>query len=527
MIEAVLMLACAGEPVPAVDRALALSGGAIILPMDPASAEDGWPQSMQVHLEGPSGRRTLTGHLVWRTPQPAVLRHWGADPVPAILVPIRAGYRVVDPSDKGVGPRMIIALPSEAGGDLTIGGKTVHLHWAPLPETMPDLRLRSGGPMGPPPPFKPSEATPGTLPLERWRWELLCAADGVHPPPLPPPGLDRDAALASVGPWRFLMHALAEADRGVAREVLDCLTRRVERDGRVIADWVSDPGRIAALVQGQSGQADLRAQAALAWAESMPPITTWIEQPLHEDISVVLSNATVRARVVEVAWARPGEIPVGIGVEAGTVAIERLARGPDEGLIAMQTGAMATGLKVPPASIAPRPPGLSLGPFLGPLTLRDAQAGQQPAPPPPDRQTWAQVRRVLGRWEILLDCARPAGAPASIPPAGAMTVDRLKGHDAVLIRLEVDGQGIPIVVHPSGWTCARGAVPRLEVRTARRGDAWISRVLLPEHWTGDGFSIELTRTHGGDDAIETAVSAGSPWAPLPGPLHIDVTAWDD
>lgn len=526
MIECLLAAVLFVEPQPAVTRALAIRGGALVLPLDRDSAGRGWPSTMRVVLRGDGGTQRLTAQLAWREARPASVRHWGSDPVPATLRPIHHSDRVVGDRDKGVGPRLVLAVPANGSGYLEVGGVRVDLLWRDLPDAMPDLRLRLDTPLGPAPVLVASDATPGVLPLERWRWELLCAADGLHPPPIPEQGLDRLAVLASVGPWRLLMHDLTEADRGVAREVLDQLTMRVDRGSQRIADWVTSPSQLAMLVQGQGGDAPTRARAALAWAEAIPPITAWVETPLRQRMTLALANANAAAKVVELAWARPNEIPVAVRVPRRSVLNEPVIRpeGPDA--LALQTGSMASLLRVGPRLIVAEPPGVSLGPFLSPLTLQDARAASSPAPPPADRTTWAQVRRVLGRWEILLDCGRPAGTPRSTMPAGAITLDALRGHDAVLVRLNIDGQEIPIVVHPAGWHCGRGDVARLEVRTARRGTAWISRILLPERWTANGFGVELIRTHAGDAAVETPLHGGTPWSPLPGPIQIDVSAWD-
>ena len=526
MIECLLAATLCVEPQPAVTRALAIRGGALVLPLDSDSVGRGWPSSMRVVLRGDSGTQRLTGQVAWRGARPTAVRHWGSEPVPATLRPIHSQDRAADARDKGVGPRLVLAMPANGSGYLEVGGVRVDLLWRDLPESMPDLRLRQNDPLGPAPAIFASLQTPGVLPLERWRWELLCAADGVHPPPIPEGGLDRLAVLSAVGPWRVLMHDLAQADRGVAREVLERLTMRISRGSQRIADWVTSPSQLAMLVQGQGGDAGTRARAALAWAESIPPITAWVESPLQQRMMLVLANANTAGKVVELAWARPDEIPTAVRVPRRSVLDELVIRpdGPDT--LALQTGSMASLLRLEPRVVIAEPPGVSLGPFLGPLSLQDARAASTPAPPPVDRRTWAQVRRVLGRWEILLDCGRPTGTPQSKLPAGAMTLDALRGHDAVLVRLRIDGQEIPIVVHPAGWYCGRGEVTRLEVRTARRGSAWISRVLLPERWTTNGFEVELIRTHAGDAAVETPLHGGTPWAPLPGPVFIDVTGWD-
>ncbi len=526
MIECVLAATLCVEPQPAVTRALAIRGGALVLPLDSDSVGRAWPSSMRVVLRGDSGTQRLTGQLAWREARSTAVRHWGSEPVPAILRPIHPQDRMVDARDKGMGPRLVLAMPANGSGYLEVGGVRVDLLWRDLPKSMPDLRLRQEGPLGPAPDVFPSLQTPGALPLERWRWELLCVADGVHPPPIPEGGLDRLATLSAVGPWRILMHDLAGADRGVAREVLERLTMRINRGAQRLANWVTSPSELAMLVQGQGGDAGTRARAALAWAEAIPPITAWVEVPLQQRMMLALANADTASKVVELAWARPEDIPTAVRVPRRSVFQEPVVRpnGPDA--LALQTGSMASLLRLGPRVIIAEPPGVSLGPFLGPLSLQDARAASSPAPPPVDRQTWAQVRRVLGRWEILLDCGRPAGTPEGTLPTGAMTLDALRGHDAVLVRLRIDGQEIPIVVHPAGWHCGRGEVARLEVRTARRGTAWISRVLLPERWTTNGFEVELIRTHAGDGAVETPLHGGTPWAPLPGPIVIDVTHWD-
>jgi hypothetical protein len=298
------------------------------------------------------------------------------------------------------------------------------------------------------------------------------------------------------------------------------------RDGKAMAAWETGHTRLAELFHGQAGVASTRAQAALSWAEATVPLTAWIESPLHPRPNLVLTNGTIRPCVVELAWAQPDEIPIALRVQGHRLELEPIDRSAGAQVLALQTGSVATGLSLLPMHMSPEPPGQTIGPFLGPLTLLDAQQATPPAPPNVQRQTWAQIRRVLGRWEILLDCGRPSGAPDAPAPAGALSVDALKGHDAVLLRLHVDGQEIPIVVHAQGWYSARGEVPRLEVRTARRGDAWITRVILPEHWTRRHFGVEMIRTHAGDSAIETALMAGTPWAVLPGPLTIDVSHWD-
>jgi hypothetical protein len=527
MIQCLLAAVVIAQPQPAVDRALAIRGGAIVLPMKMASNGGNWPATMDVVFRSNAGSQRVTGLLAWREPRPTAVRTWGSEPVPATLRSIHPKDQMLDGRNKGVGPRLMLAVPIDGEGYLDIGGHRVELRWHDLPDAMPDLRLGRNRPLGPAPTLMATTATPGVLPLERWRWELLCAADGLAAPPLPEAGLDRLAVLHAVGPWRVLMHALAKADRGVAREVLERLTMRIQRGNESIADWVTDPNQLAMFVQGQAGDQHTKAHAALAWAEAIVPVTAWLETPLQRRMTLALANAHVQRQVVELAWARPNEIPVAVGVPGRTVVDEPMSRPDAADALALQVGSMTSLLRLAPLTVVAHPPGLALGPFLGPLTLHDARAASLQSPPPADRQTWAHIRRILGRWEILLDCGRPAGTPEALLPAGAMSLNALVGHDAVLVRLHVDGQEIPIVVHPAGWHCVRGQVTRLDVRTARRGTAWISRILLPERWTSSGFAVELIRTHAGDTAVETPVQGGTPWAPLPGPIRIDVSQWDD
>ena len=525
MIHAVLMVAL-GAPTPAINQAMALRGGALMIPLTGAPSRGGWPDTMQVHLRSPHGTQSLEAMVAWLEPVSQAVRYWGADPQPLHLRRIQALDGQADAIGPGLGPQLLLSLPMDGVGNLDIAGAVVRLQWRELPEAMPDLRLDVDVPLQSPPMLTPSASTPGPGPFERWRWELLCAADGMQAPQLPEEILRRLATLHVVGPWRVLMHDLAKADRGVAREVLERLTLRIMRDDTAMAAWETNHTRLAELFLGQTGLASTRAQAALAWAEAAVPLTAWLESPLQLRPTLVLTNGTVQPCVVELAWAQPDEIPTALRVQGHQLRLEPVDRSAGPQVLALQTGAVATGLAVSPMQVSPEPPGQTLGPFLGTMTLLDAQLAAPPPPPNVHRQTWAHIRRVLGRWEILLDCGRPAGVPDAPAPAGVLSVDELRGHDAVLLRLHVDGQEIPIVVHAQGWYSARGEVSRLEVRTARRGDAWITRVILPEHWTRRHFGVEMIRTHAGDRAIETAVMAGTPWAALPGPLDIDVSGWD-
>ena len=211
-------------------------------------------------------------------------------------------------------------------------------------------------------------------------------------------------------------------------------------------------------------------------------------------------------------------------VPARGAAAEPLERPQQAIVLGLQADGARAGFSLPSRNAAPEPPGLPIGPFLPVLTLHDARATTQPMPPRASAQTWAQVRRVLGRWEVLLDCRMPTAHVGS--PPDSWHLNDLRGHEAVLLRVHIDGQEVTVVAHPFGHLYSSGSSADLKVRIARQDTGWICRVQLPDHWTNQGFGLELARTHAGSSLLETAVMAGSPWAPLPGPVLIDVGAWD-
>jgi hypothetical protein len=522
VVVAVLAVLAPGAPEPAVTQALALRGGAMLLPLRHEEPARGWPSTMRVRWQTSRGTTIATAQLVWVEQQVLPVRHWGANPSPSRVRPIR-GHEPTIAAGSGA-PYLLFDVPHIDDGELLVGSAIVQLHWSDLPPAMPDLRLDTGIPLGPAPQLVRSAATPGLEPTERWRWELLCAVDGQAPPPLPEDLFNKRVVLHTVGRWRLLMHGLAHLDRGMARAVQELLTARVAFQGEEIAVWETSPGRLAALLAMQGGSVQTRTEALSWWLEQAIPVTAWLQEPMRTFLSLVVANSTLRTQVVETSWVLPGDIPLAVQVAPRSTATEPLER-PDEGIVlGLQSAGIRAAFALPSRVLSPEPPGLPIGPFLPVLTLHDARATTQPLPPPSNVQTWAQVRRVLGRWEVLLDCRTPMLHTSALPDAWHL--DGLRGHEAVLLRLHRDGQEITVVAHPGGHLCSIGSAADLDVRIAHQANGWICRVQFPEYWTEHGFGLELVRLHGGSHAMETAVMAGTPWAPLPGPILIDGGAWD-
>jgi len=522
IVVAVLAVLAPGAPEPAVSQALALRGGAMLLPLQHEAPAHGWPSTMRVSWQTPRGSTSATAQLVWVEQQVQSVRNWGANPSPSRVRPIRRQEPTIAAGSGA--PYLLFDVPHIDDGDLRVGNALVQLHWSDLPLAMPDLRLDPSVPLGPSPQLVLSTATPGLEPTERWRWELLCARDGVVPPPLPADLFNKRVVLYTVGRWRLLMHGLAHLDRGMARAVQELLTARVVFQGDEIAVWETSPGRLAGLLALQGGSVQTRTEALGWWLEQAVPVTAWLQSPMRTFVSLVVANSTVRTQVVETSWVRPNDIPLAVQVAARSTATEPLER-PDEGIVlGLQSGGIRAGFGLPARVFSPEPPGLPIGPFLPALTLHDARATTQSSPPTSNMQTWAQVRRVLGRWEVLLDCRTPVVDP--VRPPESWHLDRLRGYEAVVLRLHLDGQEITVMVHPDGHTCSNGSAVDLVVRIAQQAHGWICRVQFPEHWTEHGFGLEMARLHGGSLAMETAIMAGTPWAPLPGPVLINVEAWD-
>ncbi|MCH2137966.1 MAG: hypothetical protein MK074_02820 [Phycisphaerales bacterium] len=522
MISAALAVLIIAAPEPAVVQALAVRGGVLMVPMQAQSSP--WPDTVAVRWTMDDGTQRDHAQVVWVDAPPTLERHWAVHPAPMRVrriadVPGRGG------ASTGLGPHLILSVPCDAVGPLHIGDSSVQLQYHDLPTSMPDLRLDPSSPLGPGPARVASAHTPGTAASAFWRWELLCTADGVHAPPLPADALDRSVAMESVGRWRVLMHAIAELDRGNARAVLEALTARVEGPAGTLAAWEARPQQLTFLFNVLTAAPEARQAVIDAWLFHGAPMTSWPRAAMQEHMELVFTNADVVPQVVEVAWARDEEIPLAVHVPARHMAKEPLTREVEACVLAMQYGGIAGAWTLPCRMHAPVPPGLSIDAFAPMMTLHDAQKLQQGMPLAAGHRTVAQVRRVLGRWEVLVECQGMGPPVPTQAQVTGTTIADLKGTEALLVRVAHGGREDAVIVRPDGWHVSSGDRSGMDVHIAPRDHGWVARVQLPSHWTSAPFGLGLARTHRGSTAVETAFMSCGPNEHAPCLVIIDPSAW--
>jgi hypothetical protein len=244
----------------------------------------------------------------------------------------------------------------------------------------------------------------------------------------------------------------------------------------------------------------------------------WITREHGHNVLLSLANPDRKDVLAEIAWAIPGELPLATLVPAGRGSITRIDPLPTEELLPLivEVGTNHLGLGVDRAVQPVEPPGAMLGPLHSTRTLSDVRAATSPPLVAPTRRTFAQFRRILGRWEIMLECRwkHPPTATAS------------RYHESVTIRLG-SGQDIrDIMVSPTGLQSTHPGTAQPSVHVNSLEHAWLCRVVLPSEWVSEVISIALLRTHADGPAFETWPTPCVPWRMEFDPAPFNLNAWD-
>ncbi|MDP7029548.1 MAG: hypothetical protein QF733_04925 [Phycisphaerales bacterium] len=492
---AALCCGMASAVVPDIQASLAQHGGALVIPLRDASGQS------DVRLtDGPR----LRSQVVWLEAAPTPQRHW--------TLPPRSLQIHTTPTPNG-SPYLLVKMPLVGEGNLLVDGSEVALHWATFPASMPHLRLDSSaepeqmdGPWAAPPIADPSQA---------WRCELIASFRGGAQPTFDGlTELERVIAIASLGPWRLAMHRVASADLGVARRVAELLTGVARLDGRPVAAWLTSNAPLQeflALAVTEDPGEPLSVRAA-RWCDRQTDLLTWIEEDQGDDVVLGFANPRPVAALAEVTWAVPGELPWPAHIPAASVQRRRYEplplRGADQ--LAVQVGAAHLTLPVDRSAREVTPPGLTIGPLYPTRTLSDVAAATPPPPPPTAMQTFAQVRRLMGHWELMLECRWPA-RPASTQG------------EAVTITWTCGEHRHALVATPDGLAEASAATAHTSVHE----HAWLCRIVLPDAWICGTPTLSLARTHAGHEGVETWPTPATPWSSQPDPAMLDLSRWDE
>jgi hypothetical protein len=264
-------------------------------------------------------------------------------------------------------------------------------------------------------------------------------------------------------------------------------------------------------------------QAALAWMDARTPLLSWVESDRAGTIQMVFANPMRDEIVVRTQWLGENLAPLATLVQPRSV--ERMAiRRPESRIAAVgepivlgvQADDLVRRFPFAPRAVVARPPALSFGPFVPPMTLADAQAGRSGVMPE-EWTTVAQLRRRAGRWELFAECLAP---PASMQTSDAED----------MIRLVLQGREVSVRRDGSlDGTDAGDA--GLEAHVRAYADRWRLRLLLPEEWLPRPGSIGAVATIGmrrdAGDRSATAVVARVAFDERIPLVEIDLSAWSD
>ncbi|MCP4759343.1 MAG: hypothetical protein GY876_07790 [Planctomycetes bacterium] len=496
-----------GTAIPAVNLTIGLRGGAIVIPLVSSPSE-----TLEVSLTSEDWFDTsLDSEVLWMHAARRVRPSWPDPPMITTVhtqeVPGAAAFLVAD-------------APADANGNLVVNGHTVVMHWHDLPSAMPDLRPRSTNRSASPRP--PLGTPPLDDPTQSWRCELVAMMQGRSKPQLSrfDSEQERRVATATSGNWRYAMHRLNNRDHGVATQVAALLTSTFETPEGQTAGWLTDPRSIASLLSiliGPDSPADPIEVRTLRWCERQTSMLVWVESDQGDVVKLAAANPSQHTRIAEVSWARPFELPLALAVQPHQIGKESLDPLPEQELQQLLIQVNESHLVLPINRTIPtvEPPGLMMGPFHPTRTLSDVRHGADPPPPHNDRQTFAQLRRLGGQWELMFECRRPT------------ETDQREG-DSVTVFLACEHKEVTIVATPDGTASLSDLTfGTTTAHTATQPHAWLCRIVLPGDWAMcENPSIALMRSHADSDSVETWPTPCTPWSIHMDPTHVDLGGWD-
>jgi hypothetical protein len=528
------------------EEVLAMRGGVLLAPLIARENGDRWPQALPITLD--DGRR-LDGRVIWISRQaPVPPRRWTEDPTWRSVRGIRDSDDTAAPAPGG-SPFVAARLPHDGHGPLRLDRQVVVATWLDRP-------AGATGGAEPLPAASAHDRPDADSAFEHWRCILLAQRLGMAPPDTS--RFDGAAALVAehvADLWALGMDRLRRADAEVAERCLDLLTCTTRDRGEPIAAWVADPDQttalLALLLEPRTAPAALQARVR-AWLDAQPPVLMWLESAGMDEVVLAVINRGPRAEVARFLWNAPGDIRAAAELEPGVLsrvyvdrprpAGERRGGGalgdraaPAVDVLGIEVRGRRYNLPVGPRVEEARPPGAMRQALRGPLTLAEVHGVATPAPPAAP-MTLIELRRRDDRWELFLDCRRPA--PGAADPEGLPAP--LTGGAGVSVFIgdededEADGRSSAELFIPEqgDWRLRRGRDPgTIEVHRKSYEDRWLCRVVLPDEWLreerGEPVPIGCLRVLEAGGGVQTAPGVSTPWRPVVGRLAVDLTAWSE
>lgn len=411
---------------------------------------------------------------------------------------------------------------SERGKPLRVDARAIPTVWLEEPPRSVDAaRL---------PPIEADEESVASLvallggsatdPFQRWRTSIaLDRFRGEHELPLPANSGVADLALQNELRWRAALAALARDDADLAADLVARITAVVRSpEGTLLPAWsLDEPGLVLLrddLLDPDSSSAR-RVERARSWIQTDAGAVAWCVDdagslPGAGPYALVgVANIARQPQVVSLAVEgeaakNPVRLPGHASVALRAFFDAQASGGPIGSAVIARVGGWTRALAVGRDALAPRPPGLVLGPLLAQWDLATWRAGV-PVPVIGERAAVALLAPAtdLGSWTLYLESRFPPGEPPS----------------REIIRVHLgprEGESRVVEVGPG----ASGSLP-----VAFDHDRWRAVVTLPIAADAQMLTLGLERVEdsGRRSSWPRAMMPDQPRGP--GRALIDLSAW--
>ncbi len=510
-------------------------GGVLLVQLLSENPGNDWPSIIDVTLEN---GQVISGHIGW-IEQNSNATHWAKNNFRIRPIDSTDDTAAIHPRDTITGPVLLVELPSNAQGLIHFGGDALDPTWVDLPTEFPVLDITSIN-ITQTQQVIDSDALPEWNPLEYWRWTLVASRNGVAAPkPSIESEVARLASLQGAQLWLVGFDRLARCSRGVAAACRDLLTNTANDMGNSFACWTMHSEQLNSLLSimvDPTISSRQRTTRALRWTEEQLPFIQWLENVYGNTVSVATANPTLESQIAVLRWHVENDIPLVVEIPSKDTARVNVERLPviDSSLfgpatiesqiewLELQIGKQTFSLPIVPQKVVARPPYVALQELHPLWNLQQLQL-QNPSQAK-DEQTTVQLRKLLGKWELYIECnGRSTGAQLT---NGMVDLQHLQGFEALTI-LHPESSGI-VVIPPEGNPVQNNISEEMRIHRCAYENKWAVRVEIPEEWIAhDSISFSVIRSHGDSDRIETGPLPCVPWNINPKPIVIDLTQWDE
>jgi len=530
----------AADTAPIVPR-----GGVMVLQLSADRSEGLWPATLPLTMDD---GRTLQGVVGWIGPVDSPReRTWTDDPR-GLAIAESNTFSASGQQQGGV-PYLLVRTPADAAGSLKLDRQVIRPSWVEMPPApLFDVPLQRRA---------ANDRPDVDSPFEQWRWSLLAHEQGMQMPPFESDSVQEEMLAEHLTAlWHIGLARLDRIDAALATTLRRSLINVATDRGESFAAWVADPaatGELLGELTSQRNADDALVEYVKLWLDRHVQPMLWPEADYDTVLRLAVVNPSNERKDMSVRWPGSSETPMRVVVEPTVLmrvvcAKPRLEQSPVPELYGRQPvrgeSAVVTldgqelDLPLRARRYAVVPPGVFLSELSPPLSLAELQMRRR-LPIRSDQATLVTIRKMQGRWEVFIDCRRPARMEDVAPielPASLPSFDALRGMEAITVvvgpeQLE-DGPSAIVTVPEHGWprVYLGGQDGSMQVHRGSYSDRWFARIVLPDRWlphTDLGPALMgFIRTHGDSLAIETGPNSSVPWRIEPGRVALDFSEWD-